>query len=181
MFSFVKDHKQQSGISGQFRALGDQTKYRSIYGVVDGPQAGPWTGQQIESGEVFSADGKARMGGVAFQDAKGKHHDVKSGQTTYREYLVPIKSVEAWNQYEALQGNQLQDRFLADQRSKPERAGLADIQENLETVEEEAIQHQTVASPAPRKSRPVKNGWTPERKAAQSATMKARHASKLAA
>lgn len=182
MFQFVKDNKPQGTISGSFRPLGDQTQFRSIFGIVDGPTDKGYTGQQIESGEIFSADGKAKIGGAAFKDAKGAYHDVKVGGTTFREYLIPEKSVAAWNKYEALQGDQMQGRFQADQQSKPERAGVAEIVENLEVIDDAPIVHAqasgalTASVPAPKSRK-----WTPEQKAAASAAAKARNLAKQAA
>ncbi len=116
MIQFVEDRAPQGTITGPYRPVADQTKFRSIYGVVDGPQGNhPWTGQMIENGEIYSADGKLRMGGTAVLSA-GKFHDVKQGNTTLREYQIPIKQTEVWNKYEAEQGRLLEQKVTSDSK-----------------------------------------------------------------
>jgi hypothetical protein len=132
MFEFIKDRKPQGTISGQFRPLADQTKFRSIWGVVDGPQIGPWTGDMIEAGEIYSGDGKARLGGTAVKTKGDKFHDVKSGNTTFREYQVPIDAVEKWNKYEAKQGNDQVRGFTEAARKKALDRGFSDPEGKLE-------------------------------------------------
>lgn len=132
MFQFVTDRKPQGTLSGPFRPIADQTQFRSIYGVVDGPLVGPWTGDMIENGEIYSADGKARLGGAEVKDAKGKPHDVKVGNTTFREYQIPAKAVEQWNKYEAKQGNEQVKAFTESARQRALSKGFSDPKPELQ-------------------------------------------------
>lgn len=171
MFTFEQDRKPQGTISGPFAPLADQSRFRSIYGVVDGPMGpGAFSAQDIEEGKVFSADGKGRLGGTAFQKG-GKFHDVKVGQTTFREYQVPVESVEKWNAYEGRQGNEMAKRWEANERTKAMRGGFAEVEVSHETFEDTGVPQYDPA-PAPARS--------PEQIAAAQARMaKARAARKI--
>lgn len=174
LLQFVTDRREQvqpKTITGPFRPIADQTKFRSIYGVVNGPQTGPWTGQQILSGEIYSADGRLRMGGDEVKGKDGKPHDVQSGSTVFREYQVPVAFMEKWNAYEAAQGNNTQDEFIKAEQAA--RGSGVKLDVDHEIVEDQEPQFQST----PAKTTVV-GGWTPERRAAQAAKMKAKHAQK---
>jgi len=157
MFQFVQDRAPQGAFNGPFRSTCDQTRYRSIWGVVEGPMTGPWTGSMIENGEVYSADGKARIGGTPVLDKKGRPNFAKDGQTTFQEFQVPVESVEKWNQYEAKQGNEQVKAFQEREHQKAASLGRAPVLE-IDHIEVEAtdLQHTPtipMSEPASRKTR----------------------------
>lgn len=176
MIEFVTDRVEQGNISGAFQARADQSRFRSIYGIVNGPMRGPWTGAMIENGQIHSADGKARLGGVPYTDEKGNYHDVQDGQTTYREYIVPIKDVETWNRYEAEQSNGNTAKFIENERLKAKsRGGEAELTEEEDII----LEGSELGTPAQASGKPVKVvGWTPERRAKQMAKIAAKKAAK---
>ncbi len=126
---FVSDRKPQGTISGPFRSWADQTRFRSIWGVVDG-HVNHYTGQEVEDG-IWSADGKAKISGAPVRKGD-KFHDVRSGNSTYREYQVPKEAVEAWNKYEAKQGNDQVRHFTEATRQKALAAGFSDPKPELQ-------------------------------------------------
>lgn len=149
MIEYVQDRRQQGLFNGQFAPLADQSRYGSIFGVVDGNMDRGFSGHQIESGNVYSSDGRMRIGGTPFLDKNGKPHDVKVGGATYREYQIPREDIDRWNAYDGVQGAQLADNFIAKDRAKPARGGLAVMEECFVTETGEAVQYEQVAAPAP--------------------------------
>lgn len=179
-FAFVADRAPQGTLSGEFAPMADQTKYRSIYGVVEGPQVGPFTASMIENGEIFSGDGKARLGGTAVLDKDGKFHEVTSGGTRYREYQVPKDAVEKWNKYEAKQGNDQVRAFHNRELSKAVSHGRDPfIEFQNEEMDPEDIQWQTEPQAAPPGEKP-KRTLSPEHKAKLAAGRAAKLAAKVA-
>lgn len=124
MFQFVSDRKAQGATFGPGGSVcrADQTRYRSIWGVVEGDMVGPWTGDMIANGEIRSADGKASLGGspVTYKD---KPHIVTEGRTKWQEFQIPIEDVERWNRYEAQQGNDQIRAFQAKEEAKRQEFG----------------------------------------------------------
>lgn len=163
LFEFVKDRAPQGGITGPFAPVADQTKFKSIYGVVSGPQTGPFTAQQIENGQIYSGDGRARMGGEAVRNEDGTFHDVQSGSTVFREFQVPNEMVEAWNAHERSQSDAqckaISQKAFGD-NVKPTESITWD-----ETIEAPSIKYQTtgtVVSPGlPETPKPTKRRGRP--------------------
>lgn len=126
MFTFSEDRKQQGtpfGPGGSV-CMADQTKYRSIWGCVEGKLVGPWTGSMIQNGEIRSADGKACLGGAPVI-VNGKPHIVSDGDSKMQEFQIPIEDAQKWNAYEAKQGNDQIRAFLGKEESKAATLGRA--------------------------------------------------------
>lgn len=149
MFQFVKDRKAQGSLGGQYAPIADQEKFVSIYAVVDGPMGGcPWTAVQVEEGGITSADGRARLGGVAVKDKKGAFHDIRQGNTVLREYAIPRASADKWNAYEAAQANQQADDFMNRELAKAEELGRApELKTSDEEAELDGVTFDTTGSP----------------------------------
>ncbi len=174
LIQFVSERRQQEKtITGPFRPIGDQTKFRSIYGVVDGPQTGPWTGQQILAGEIYSADGKLRMGGDEVRGKDGKPHDVRSGTTTFREYQVPVEHIKKWNAYEAAQGNQTETAFVEAERAARGSGVVLEDEEPI-VLEGSDPKFETASTGK------TTVGWTPERREKQRQSLANARAAKAA-
>jgi hypothetical protein len=162
MFSFVTDRKAQGSLGGQYAPVADQTKFRSVYGVISGPMSGhPWSGRMIESGQIISADGKASIGGTEARDAEGKPHDITQGTTTLREYKIPVEDLDKWNAYEAAQANNQAKQFMDRENAKAIELGRKPEIETEDITEEiEGAQFETTGA-----TEKPKRTMSPEHKA----------------
>jgi hypothetical protein len=134
-FEFVSDRNAPNQYSaGEFTPHADQKKYASIWGLVDGEGTGFFRGSHIQQG-IYSADGRAKLCGEEYQDAKGNPHEIKHRKAVLREYIVPIDAVKDWNAYEAAQGDRKEEEFRRSHEAKMRAFGLnpqaSDIEEDL--------------------------------------------------
>lgn len=180
MFQFVSDRKPQ-GISfgpGGARCLADQSRFVSIWGHVSGPTAMQFTADQIAAGEIYSQDGKANLGGTPVL-VNGKPHIVHHQGNSIQEFQIPIEDARQWSAYEGKQSTEACNRYLqspltTEDRNENVQTGHAEFNIEYERVEMEPPKYDTQVGSTPVKK--AQSGWTPERRAAQSAKMKARHA-----
>jgi len=175
-FTFVKDRKPQ-GLSfgpGGARCLADQTKFRSIWGKVDGTGDARFTAHEIINGDITSQDGRASLGGSEVL-VNGKPNYAFAGGNKYQEFQIPIEDNEAWNRYEAKLSNDQTRQFMRDERAKAAVFGR-DPDIKIDHLDVDVAPPKF--DPAPAEKAPLVSGWTPERRAAQAEKMRARQAAK---
>lgn len=163
MFEFVADRPNSAKQSaGPFAGLADQDKYVTAWGKTDGE--GHFTNaHEIQSG-IYSADGRAKLAGTEYRDAKGNTHDIKHGKASLREFVFRKEDVKAWNEYEAAQSNRKEQQFRENHEAKmrsfglkPEASDITDEYVELDTPPPQQPASSSTVSmhiPAPQKRGP---------------------------
>jgi hypothetical protein len=167
-FEFVSDRNAPNQYSaGEFTPHADQKKFASIWGLIDGEGTGFFRGSHIQQG-IYSADGRAKLCGEEYRDAKDNPHEIKHRKAVLREYIVPIEAVKDWNAYEAAQGNRKEEDFRRSHEAKMRAFGLkpeaSDIEEELVEVrskESESTPSTSVTVPAASISAPKRGPGRP--------------------
>jgi len=173
---------------GRFQPRADQKKYGVIYAALEGATGFPHVNEVMDEGVPIGHNSGA-LRYEPYKDGSGNYHDVTlpNGQKV-REMICPIEDVrekerregaestEYVNNYEQQKG--VKSRFSDDGRvhlsSEITERSTA---QTFTPHDEETKNRMTVAMSTPAAAR---SGWTPERRAAQTASLAKARAAKQA-
>lgn len=158
-------------------------RFGVMFAAVEGNAAHfPHMGQAVNNGIPFGQHQQHRLRWEEFKDRDGKPHDVTlSNGAKVRQLICPIADVNKKQQMESqdstdmcsreklLTTEQLSARAAADQYASREIQEMTFGEEVINRVPSE---HEQMPVPAARPAR--SQGWTPERRARQEATLAAK-------
>jgi len=176
---------------GRFQPRADQRQFGVIYASLDGGATGFHHVEEVKTDGVPIGHKGGALRYDEFRDANGNTHDITlpNGQKV-REMVCPIADVREKERREAAESTEMVNNYekikgVADRISDDGRVHLSSqiiertTAETFTPHDEDTKQRLTVAfQQRATEAAPKGGGWTPERRAAQSAKMAQRHAAK---
>ena len=160
-----------------FKPRADSRRFRSHWAIVEGRDRGAFDDARDlqENGLPIGTSG-ASLKFEPYRDSEG-FHDVSYAGMKLREFVVPIAEAQEKERREALESTENCKNFLdAEQmRERVGENGLLTMRGELSSSVQSGIPHQA----DPERGAPIKSstqGWTPERRARQEATLAAKKA-----